>query len=318
MNPGRQALMGVFMTAVSGVLLMGSFLLSITEKGFPIAYEMMGEPTNTWTSAPITYAPGQPTFTETPLPPPTDTSTPLPTPANCPPPSGWTRYKISAWHTLNGIAREFGISPEELAEANCLIGTTLPVGSDIFVPDRSKTTTLPIVGDCKPSPYPGWVRYRVRPGDTLFSIASRFGTTVPTLQRVNCISDPSKITAWEDIWVPNLPPTQTPWLVPSLTPSVTQSIGDTPVVPSPTRSIPIPSATPTKDDQPGKTPTMTPSPSNTSTSTHTPAPSNTPNPTNTKTPTNTPTPADTQAPYPDSVSSVMDKKRLSTLEGWLQ
>ncbi len=48
--------------------------------------------------------------------------------------------------------------------------------------------------------------YVVQPGDTLYSIAKRFGTTVEELARLNGIKDPSRIQAGMRLLLPGLPP----------------------------------------------------------------------------------------------------------------
>ncbi|MCL5964954.1 MAG: LysM peptidoglycan-binding domain-containing protein, partial [Deinococcus sp.] len=44
--------------------------------------------------------------------------------------------------------------------------------------------------------------YTVQPGDTLFSIARRYGTTLAQLAEINGIADPSKITAGQVLRLP--------------------------------------------------------------------------------------------------------------------
>lgn len=46
----------------------------------------------------------------------------------------------------------------------------------------------------------GWQLYTVQPGNTLFSLAQQTGTTVATIQQVNCLYDSLK--AYEQIWLP--------------------------------------------------------------------------------------------------------------------
>lgn len=53
---------------------------------------------------------------------------------------------------------------------------------------------------------PGWTKYTVASGETYFKIASRFGTTVDALQRVNCLSDPGRLLTGQAIYVPSAPP----------------------------------------------------------------------------------------------------------------
>jgi len=49
---------------------------------------------------------------------------------------------------------------------------------------------------------PGWHKYTIRCGDTLFSIARRYGTTVGELSRINHIWNPDRIYAGQVILIP--------------------------------------------------------------------------------------------------------------------
>ena len=44
--------------------------------------------------------------------------------------------------------------------------------------------------------------YLVRPGDSLYSIARRFGSSVSALSYINQLSDPSRLTVGQTIVVP--------------------------------------------------------------------------------------------------------------------
>jgi LysM repeat protein len=75
-----------------------------------------------------------------------------------------------------------------------------------FPPLPTNTTTYAC------GPFSGWVRgYVIRPGDTLFHIATMYRTTVASLERANCKSN-SIIYPGDRLWVPN---------VPTITPGVT-------------------------------------------------------------------------------------------------
>ena len=74
--------------------------------------------------------------------------------------------------------------------------------------------------DASSSPLPNAPReteYTVESGDTLGSIARRFGTTVETLADRNGISDPNRIRVGERLWIP-LEPGHTPLPEGSCTP----------------------------------------------------------------------------------------------------
>jgi len=92
------------------------------------------------------------------------------------------------------------------------------------------------------TPGPGEpVVYRVRPGDTLLTIASQFNVTVEEIMAANDLENPNFIQAGQDLIIPvgGLPePTVTPTPLPR--PSDTPGPSPTPLPPTPS-----PSATPT-------------------------------------------------------------------------
>lgn len=55
--------------------------------------------------------------------------------------------------------------------------------------------------------------YIVQPGDTLYSIARRFGTTVAELARLNNISDPNRIFPGQQLLLPGAPPEVTRYTI---------------------------------------------------------------------------------------------------------
>jgi len=76
----------------------------------------------------------------------------------------------------------------------------------------------------------GWITYKVRSGDTLFSIGQLYQTTVPMLQIGNCMGGSTRIITGQTLWVPNNPtltpsktsgPTATDKAAPTDTPTKT-------------------------------------------------------------------------------------------------
>lgn len=59
--------------------------------------------------------------------------------------------------------------------------------------------------------------YTMQPGDTLFSLANRFGTTVDILIALNGIQDVSDIPSGLVLFIPEVPPTPTPTATPQAT-----------------------------------------------------------------------------------------------------
>lgn len=65
----------------------------------------------------------------------------------------------------------------------------------------------------------GTFAYTMQPGDTLFSLANRFGTTVDTLIALNGIQDVNDIPSGLVLFIPEAPPTPTATATPSVTPT---------------------------------------------------------------------------------------------------
>ena len=172
----------------------------------------------------------------------------------CNPPAGWLQIVVNANDTLYTIAERYKTTAEILSANNCL-GNTLPAaGSLLYVPPVPTVTVIPC------GPYSGWIKaYSVQPGDNLYRISLLYRTTVPQLQRANCMGTSITIYTGQLLWVPNVP-TSTPGITivpnfntatPTLPPTSTFIGTESPVptntnVPATaTASItPLPSATP--------------------------------------------------------------------------
>lgn len=89
--------------------------------------------------------------------------------------------------TLFILAQTFGVSVAEILAVNPGI-----VNPDIIFPGQ--IITIPAAAPVPPNPGFSPAQYLVRPGDSLFLIAQRFGLTVPLLQAENPqIVDPNRI-----------------------------------------------------------------------------------------------------------------------------
>ena len=107
-----------------------------------------------------------------------------------PPPAGGRVYVVRYGDTLSGIARRFGVSAYAIARVNKLQNPNLIyVGQRLVIPGGG-------------SNLPGGVWYTVRPGDTLSSIAWRYGVSVWTLAKVNKLSNPNLIYAGQKLYIP--------------------------------------------------------------------------------------------------------------------
>ncbi|HEY66268.1 MAG TPA: LysM peptidoglycan-binding domain-containing protein, partial [Caldilineae bacterium] len=160
----------------------------------------------------------EPTDTPTPTPTPTPTATPTPSPT--PTPGNAKVYVVALGDTLSGIARRFNISAEALARANDIeVGAQLRVGQELVIPSENEIPT--------PTSQPEETIYIVAPGDTLISIARRFGVTVEALARLNGIEDPTRLRVNQQLRIPTsttVLPTDTPTPTPVPTPTPTPTV----------------------------------------------------------------------------------------------
>jgi LysM repeat protein len=118
--------------------------------------------------------------------------------ATPPPPAvtGGCYYVVRRGDTLFSIARRFGTTIGAIAQANGLSNPRyILAGQRLIIP-----------GTCPPyAPPPaasGATVYIVRPGDTMYSIARRYGTTVTAIARANGIANPWRIWAGQRLVIP--------------------------------------------------------------------------------------------------------------------
>ncbi len=119
-------------------------------------------------------------------------STPPPPPPR-PCPVGTTPYIVRAGDTFFSIARRFNISVDALIAANPNVDPdNLMVGQQICVPMYTPPTECPT----------GTRPYTIRSGDTFFSLAQRFNTTVEAIQAANPGVDPNNLQIGQVICIP--------------------------------------------------------------------------------------------------------------------
>ncbi|MDE6292376.1 MAG: LysM peptidoglycan-binding domain-containing protein, partial [Bacilli bacterium] len=106
----------------------------------------------------------------------------LPTPSVVTPippstPSGEGTYTVKSGDTLYGIASKYNTSVDEIKKLNNLSSNTLTIGSVLKLPSAETPPT--------PSTEENPNTYTVKSGDTLYSIAKKFGLTVDKLKSLN-------------------------------------------------------------------------------------------------------------------------------------
>jgi membrane-bound lytic murein transglycosylase D len=94
---------------------------------------------------------------------------------------------VAEGETLAGIARKFRISQTALLKANGLEAEApLEAGTRLLIPLAPGSSGAPVLAKGG-GPRVAY-RYRIRPGDTLSTIAERFGVTAQEIRRWNGLS----------------------------------------------------------------------------------------------------------------------------------
>ncbi len=130
---------------------------------------------------------------------PSATVVPVVTPVPVTPVPGTFEYTVEWGDTLYSIVRRYGTTVEAIVALNGLQDASyISVGQVLKIPG-TPSTIPPTGGD-----------YIVRAGDTLYSIAARYGTTVEAIQSANGIVNPSLIKVGQRLIIPGGGTTSTP------------------------------------------------------------------------------------------------------------
>ena len=92
-------------------------------------------------------------------------------------PVGSNYYTVQSGDSLWSISKKFGISIDELKQANNLTSNLLSIGQNLYIPNKETDVTTS--------------EYIVSKGDTLYGIAQKFGTTVDNLKSINNLTTDS-------------------------------------------------------------------------------------------------------------------------------
>ncbi len=90
-------------------------------------------------------------------------------------------YTVERGDSLWSIARRFGVTVQEIRDANDLVSDTLSVGQSLIIPGLSADEDLEDDNNNETTPS----TYTVQSGDSLWSIANKFGVTVNDLKDAN-------------------------------------------------------------------------------------------------------------------------------------
>lgn len=109
------------------------------------------------------------------------------------PAGGATHHVVKASETISGIASRYGISQGQLIGANGLTGGRIYAGQ--------RLSLLPATAPA-PTP-PSSTTHTVAAGETLSTIARRFGTTIKAIQTANGIADPNLVVVGTRLVIPS-------------------------------------------------------------------------------------------------------------------
>jgi LysM repeat protein len=128
-------------------------------------------------------------------------------PPRQPPAPQIVTYVVQAGDTVSAIAAAFGTTVDALVELNGLTDPNyLFVGQELRIAGGAVAVASTPVGQPAVTPASataaGRTTYVVQPGDTLYAIAGRFGTTVEAIASLNSITDPNLIYADQTLQIP--------------------------------------------------------------------------------------------------------------------
>jgi LysM repeat protein len=117
-------------------------------------------------------------------------------------------YTIVAGDSWWKIAQRFGSTPEVIAAMNGRGTNTLTVGEIIKVPAPTlevETNSGGVASGGEPTTegIQDLTPYAVKTGDTLFSIARAFGTTVALIRQANCLSEEDVLSVNQTLQIPS-------------------------------------------------------------------------------------------------------------------
>ncbi len=117
-------------------------------------------------------------------------------------PPSTTTYTVQAGDTLASIAQKLNVDLTQLTTLNN--AALIQVGEVLKVPASSSSTPAPAgtSGGGTPPPAQPRAMYTVKAGDTLYAIATRYGTTVQVIAAANNISNPNLISVGQVLKIP--------------------------------------------------------------------------------------------------------------------
>lgn len=89
---------------------------------------------------------------------------------------GWVIYPVRSGDTLSTVAAKYRVDPRAIMWSTRITSTKLKVGQELRIP-----ITATAAAEREPHLPPGLVLHKVQPGDTLSTVAARYGVSVKRL-----------------------------------------------------------------------------------------------------------------------------------------
>ena len=99
-------------------------------------------------------------------------------------------HTIQRGETVFVIAEQYGITARELMDANNMDSEALIFGRELIIP----VANAPLRGEFR--------AHTVSEGDTLFGIAQRYETSVPLIERANCLRADATLRVGNELRIP--------------------------------------------------------------------------------------------------------------------
>lgn len=93
------------------------------------------------------------------------------------PKEGGNTYTVKSGDSLWSIAKKYNVSVDELKKANNLMSNVLRINQVLFIPTKKEEESG------------NYIVYTVKSGDTLYSVAKKYGISVTELKEINDLSN---------------------------------------------------------------------------------------------------------------------------------